>query len=509
MNFDFRFYFALFARRLPIMLTIFLVCSGFGISVAINAAPTYSSSARLLIEEAQIEVGATNGVNADQELRLTRERLLTRANLVDIANEFGVFENMRDMSPDEVFEEMLENTDIILRGGRNQVALMTISFEARTGRIAANVVNEYLTIVQDDSTASNSQQIEDTLAFYQREADRLSGDLELQSARIVAFKAENAGALPDDADFRQNRQAQMIERLERIARERAATENRRADFVRLFEATGQIDQNEQPRLSPQQAQLAQLELELQNARSVYSDTNPRVVLLNNQVERLRQAVAAQAPTDTDDTFRSPQVAMLEIQLAEFQDNIDLLDAETIELQAGIDQLDRSLRATAANAIALAGLQRDFENLQQRYNAANAQLDQARLAQEVVVANQGQKLAIIESPNVPQDPSGPNRLRIAAVGIGLGLALAAGLFALLEIMNRSIRRPQEIESRFNITPIASIPYMESKGQRRTRLGVLAIALLFVLIGVPLALWYIDTNYQPLDIIVAKLINRLGL
>lgn len=510
MNFDFRFYFSLFLRRLPFMLAIVLVCSGFGLAMAINAAPTFSSSARLLIEEAQIEVGGTNGVNADQELRLTRERLLTRANLIDIANEFAVFENMRDMSPDEVYNEMLENTSILLTGGRNQVALMTISFEARTGRIAANVVNEYLTIVQDDSTASNSQQIEDTLAFFQREVDRLSGDLELQSARIVAFKAENANALPDDLDFRMSRQAQLLERLERISRERATIENRRADFVRLFEATGQIGQNDRgPTLSPKQQQLAQLELELQNARSVYSDTNPKVVLLVNQVEQLRNSIARDAPDDAETTFQSPQNAMLEIQLAEFEDAIRLLDEEAAEVGAALEQLDASIRATAANAIALAGLERDFENMQQRYNGANAELDKARLAQEVVVANQGQKLAIIESPNVPQDPSGPNRPRIAAVGVGLGLALAAGLFAILEIMNRTIRRPEEIETRFNVTPIATIPYMESRKQRRFRLGFLALVLLVVLIGVPLLLWYIDTTYMPLDVMLAKIINRLGL
>ena len=111
--------------------------------------------------------------------------------------------------------------------------------------------------------------------------------------------------------------------------------------------------------------------------------------------------------------------------------------------------------------------------------------------------------------MPQDPSGPNRIRIATIGVGAGLALAAGFFVLLEITNRTIRRPEEIEAKFNVTPIASIPYMESKRQRRMRMALLAGALLVVLIGVPLILWYIDTYYLPLDVIVARITNRLGL
>ena len=219
MNLDLRFYFTLFLRRLPVMLTIFLVCSVLGVATAYNAAPTYTSSARLLIEEAQIEVGVANSINPTQQLRLIRERLLTRANLIDIANELNVFEDMESMTPDAIVTEMLENTSVQLSGGRNQVTLMTISFEARTGEIAARVVNEYLTLIEADNSSNTNAQVENTLAFFQREVDRLSADLDQQSAQIVSFKAENADALPEDLDFRYGRQAQLFERQERLEKD--------------------------------------------------------------------------------------------------------------------------------------------------------------------------------------------------------------------------------------------------------------------------------------------------
>ena len=165
MNVDLRFYFSLFLRRLPVMLMLFLVASGLGLATAYNAAPTYSSSARLLIERAQIDVGVGGQINPDQQLQLIRERLLTRANLIDIANEFDVFADIREMTPDAVFAEMLSKTRIRVTSGRNTVTLMTISFEARTGRIAANVVNEYLTIVEADNSSNTTSQIENTFSF--------------------------------------------------------------------------------------------------------------------------------------------------------------------------------------------------------------------------------------------------------------------------------------------------------------------------------------------------------
>jgi hypothetical protein len=52
-------------------------------------------------------------------------------------------------------------------------------------------------------------------------------------------------------------------------------------------------------------------------------------------------------------------------------------------------------------------------------------------------------------------------------------------------------------------------MESRRERMFRRGALASALLAVLIGVPAALWYIDTQYMPLDILASKVLGRLGL
>ena len=117
---------------------------------------------------------------------------------------------------------------------------MSLSFEARTGRIAAAVMSEYLTIIQSDSTSNTTTQVENTLAFFQREIDRLTVDLDAQSARILAFKAENSDALPDDLEFRYGRQIQLQERLERLEDDFADLERQKEEAIRFFETTGQL-----------------------------------------------------------------------------------------------------------------------------------------------------------------------------------------------------------------------------------------------------------------------------
>jgi len=92
---------------------------------------------------------------------------------------------------------------------------------------------------------------------------------------------------------------------------------------------------------------------------------------------------------------------------------------------------------------------------------------------------------------------------------MGLALAAGLFLLMEILNRSVRRPAEVIKGLGITPLATVPYIESRGRRIMRRSTRVLAMLIVLTGVPAALWAVDQYYLPLDLLAERIWNRLGI
>ena len=61
--------------------------------------------------------------------------------------------------------------------------------------------------------------------------------------------------------------------------------------------------------------------------------------------------------------------------------------------------------TAQNDIELDSLQRDYENIQARYNAAINNLNQAQMSERIETTAQGQRISVIENANVPRVPSG--------------------------------------------------------------------------------------------------------
>jgi polysaccharide chain length determinant protein (PEP-CTERM system associated) len=512
MNFSLKFYWSLVLRRLPVMTAIILVCSVVAVIAALKLPPTYSTAARLLVEAPQIPdnmVASTIQTDASEQLQVIEQQLMTRANLIDIANKFEVFEDLRSLSPDRVVKSMRERTRIYRSSGRGQATLMTLSFEADSGQVAANVVNEYVTLILEANSKFRMTRAENTLAFFEQEVERLGADLDLQSGKIIQFKNQNADALPDDLAYRQGRQALLQERLARLERERAGTQSQRNEIITVFEATGRVDAEAQGRAPTlQEQQLALLEAELQEKLAVLSETNPKVVLLKSRIAQLQEAIKQAAPAAVQGASVRP-ASLLDVTLAEMDQRLQTMGLEIAEVSAELSELEASIAATSGNGIALSSLERDYDNIQARYNAAVNNLNQARMSERIEVSSQGQRISIIEGATVPQEPSGPNRPKIAAAGIGGGLALAAGFFMLLELLNRTIRRPAELQARFGIMPIATIPYMESAQERFRRRALLVGAFLLVLIGVPAILYYIDVNYMPLEILAHKVFDRLGL
>lgn len=513
MNLDLQFYWGVLLRRLPVMMALFLVCAISASVSALKLPPTYSTSAQLLVEEPQIPdtmVRSMVQTDATQQLQVIEQRLLTRANMLDIARKFNVFTDIRTMTPDAIVDAMRSQTSIRRTGGRGQATLMSVGFEARDGRIAADVVNEYMTLILRESSDFRMSRAESALSFFEQEVQRLGEDLNLQSGQIVEFKNSNSTALPGDLNYRLNRQTLLQERQGRLERDIGSLQNQRRDMVTIFEATGQVDNVADLQMSPEEQQLQQLQFDLQRALAIYSDTNPRIVLLQNRIQKLQETIQANraltGPAEADDAM---PVTLLDLTLAEMDQRIGNMQEELDGIVEELVDLSSSIQRTAGNAIVLNGLERDFENIQARYNEAVRNLNQARVNERIEVSAQGQRISVIEGASVPQKPSGPNRFKFIAAGIAAGGGLAIGFFVLLELVNRSIRRPFELKSKFGIVPLAVIPYMESRRERLIRRSVLLSAIIGVLVGVPAVLWYIDTSYMPLDILANKVFVRLGL
>ncbi|MEL6417082.1 MAG: lipopolysaccharide biosynthesis [Pseudomonadota bacterium] len=509
---DLKFYGKLLIRRFPAMAALFLLASCVGIIIALRLPTLYETRATLLVESAQISnVPSAIQASAAEQLEVIQQRLMTRANLLEIARSNRIFPDIASMTPDEIVQGMREQTNIRRVAGRNKATSMTIRFRAARPQQAAAVVNQYVTIVLATNSELRTSSAQGNLDFFQQEVDRLSEDLSVQNQKIVEFKQANRNALPENLTYRLNRQSLLQERVTRAERDLEAQQAQRTNMLRVFEATGTMQAAQDVPLTPEQQELRRLETDLRTALSIYSEENPRVRLLRARVQTLRDNIEAQmtavSATEPSEEQTNQQVSVLQLNLAEIDTRIEALRREITTAEEELRTLDSSIEATPTNRIMLEQMERESDNIQRLYSAAVQRLNQAQISVSVVTSAKGERISVLEPPSVPDSPASPNRAAIAGLGVAVGIGLAAGLFLLLEVLNQSIRRPVDITSGLNITPLATLPRLETEAHRRWRRVVQIATLVVVIVAVPASLWAIDTYYMPLDLLFERIRDRL--
>jgi hypothetical protein len=230
--------------------------------------------------------------------------------------------------------------------------------------------------------------------------------------------------------------------------------------------------------------------------------------LQLQLEALERAAVSQSvAAGTNEAGSEP--TPYELQLAQIDGEIGYLVDQKAQVERELEALRLSLEATPRNAAQLAEMEREHEITRGQYVAAVNNLAQAQTGERIEVLSRGQRITVIEQAVLPVDPESPNRRLIAAASVLGGIAAGFGLVLLLELMNHTIRRPSEIVAKLGITPIATLPYIRTRGEQLIRRSILTGGFLIVAFGISGGLYALHVYYMPMDMLVERAIEKTGL
>ena len=517
-----KFYLSLFLRRLPYFLLILAVGSALGFTLASVLPPVYVAEANLLVEAEQIPdsmAASTVRTQATEQLQIIQQRIMTRANLLELANRLQIYAPRSGkpaavMSADDIVDDMRKRTKILTTGAPQnnraptQATLVAVSFEAPDSNMSALVANEFVTLILQENVALRTAVSGQTLDFFTQEVTRLDKDLTQRRAVILDFKQKNQDALPDSLDYRRNQMTTLQAQQLQMQRDEATLKDRRDRLTKLHESDA-IQGDAAPRnQTPEQQQMKALQDKLSAALAVYSPENPNVKLLQTQIAGLKITVDKQL-ADAVSAAGGKALSAYDVQMADIDGQLSFIADQKVALAKQLDALRISIEATPGNAISLDALQRDYDAVRNQYDTAVQRKAQAETGDLIEALSKGQRISVVEQAVAPRDPARPNRTLIAGGGVGGGLILGLGLVALLEVLNRAIRRPVELTTKLGITPFSTLPYMRTRREVVRRRVIITVALLVVLVGIPAVLWAIDTYYMPMDMLLAAVMRKLGL
>src|SRR5260221_9962364 len=342
-------YFLIFRRRKWRMLLVGLLILATSIAAAVFWPPTYSSSATILIEEADVPsdlVKSTVSTFAEERLQAIQQRVITTQNLINIINRFNLYSDARQSQPISLIVDYMRtmiSLDIVSanatdpKSGRAiQAAIaFTLSFNGSDPQTTQQVANELVTLYLSENQRSREEQATGTTGFLTGESQRLQANMQKLEAELGKFKVEHAGYLPEDLPINTQLLDRAQNQLLEIAHQVRALRERQG----LLQAQlSQTDAHTQIKsadgaVSPGE-QLAILQAKYTEMNAKYGAKYPDLLSLSRQIDALKSTGATS----------SLEVGTLNLQVQRLDADLRAATQKYGAAHPDVIKLDRELRA---------------------------------------------------------------------------------------------------------------------------------------------------------------------
>ena len=204
-------YLSALRRRKGSLLGVVLLLLAATAGVAFGLSPVYRSTATILIEQQEIPtelVRSTITTFADQRIQVISQRVMTRANLLDIVKKYNLYPVDQKKEPSEVLIENMRkdikmnmvSADVMdPRSGRPTAATIafTVGYDNESPALAQKVANELVSLYLNENLKSREQTTNETSKFFNDETQKLSEQISTLERQLAEFKEVNAGQLPE------------------------------------------------------------------------------------------------------------------------------------------------------------------------------------------------------------------------------------------------------------------------------------------------------------------------
>jgi succinoglycan biosynthesis transport protein ExoP len=414
----------------------------------------------------------------------------------------------------DVKVEMVKRKIMDPQSGRDReiISGFTVGFEHRDPAVALRVASWLTDAYADANRERFRQRAASAAGFLTEESDRFKARISELESNLANFKARNAGRLPDQANVNmdlmdradrdlENTQLQIRtlqrERVYLVQQLEQAQLGSGADNVRELEAEyarrlAQYDANHPDVVSLRrqidaarsggsvdgQSLVAQLEAQrtiLEASRQRYSDDHPDIKRVQRNIESLEARIAAGEGAGRSGPRRTPVTVQLQTQINAIDTQLAGLQGQSFGLRAKLNDFESRMTTSPEVEREYQQLTRELNIAREKYNELLSRQMDAELSEAAIAGGRGDEFKLMRSPAMPSDPAKPARLAIGL--LGLIAAVLAGLTAAVvaEALDPTVRSTGDIRRVLNVSPIASIPDIQTaESMAAERAGLLRFA-----------------------------------
>lgn len=483
----------------------------------------YTSEGVMLIESPQISenlVRGTNATRALERIEVTRQRIRSRPQMLEIADQTGLFEGRGKISETKKVKRMqkrmkvkpITSEFVTSTPGRETLAF-TVGFSDRSPIKAAQVANELINRFEREDSKRTTTETSNTTEFFEREVEEKSEQLRLIQERIADFKTENDGSLPEQLELNSRQLERFLQQTVTLDGQMSSIEEDKRfveSQIASIASGGGSENSPEALLISKKAALAEL-------RARYTDSHPEVVALLAEIralerqlapgrdlqrlqreldsaeEKLAQALRDDVPieevakleeqvtlisdqfvrkaTNSAGLSSQAQTYILQSRLSSLQNRSRAVEERRQKLQARTENLEERMNRTPAVESLLIDLLRDRKFKEDELEKARLRVSEATTNENIQVEGRAERITQVEAAAIPEKPSSPNRPALIAVSV-----LFAGLIGVLcamakEFLNATIRGRSHLSTIIDEPPLAIIPYIEGTDEKSFKIPFL--------------------------------------
>ena len=482
-----------------------------GLAKTLTADKVYRANTLILVQPQRVPSNYIKSVvssSINQRISTISQQVLSRSNLEQIIEQFGLFENTTGMYQEDKIRSLRKR----IRVKNIRAKSFSISFSGSDPQRVMRIANTLASYFMDENLKVREAQAMGTNEFLDAELDKTRRRLEEKEQTLANYRARYLGGLPDELETnlrtldRLQKQAtnkamllrevnKSISQLDSQISSMAATNDDLLNFG-SDEFQGEDD-------SALQATKAKYERLLLR----YTEKHPDVKKLKSIIEKLRKNLEAakkeeQSSAESEEDILPNMgwnpVAPLKAQRAQLVVEANNIQAQISSIQKKMTIYQQRVEDTPKREIELQSLKRDYGNIRNIYNSLLNRKLEAELSVNMEKRQKGEQFRILDYARLPEKPVSPNVKMIFLLSVAGGLGLGGAVLFLKELLTFSvIRGDDQIETGLGLPILASIPPLEKPNDKTKQRVEWTIFICCCCYSAVFLIFFAILNYKGLD------------
>ena len=509
-----------------------------GIYLAVTLPRLYESKTLIFVQPQRVPtdfVRSIISVDIDSRIRTISQQILSRTNLEKIIENFNLFSEpkLTSMFMEDKVGDLRKRIRIDVtkakQDRRKDADAFSISFKGKDPEKVMRIANALATYFIDENLKVREAQAVGTSDFLKDELGSMRNRLVALEETLRKYRVTYMGELPEQLetnlrilDRLQDRLNTKQESLRAAKSALVVLEKQISDAQELYRGvtsleSGKIVEHEMS----DQAKLNLLKKERSDLLARYTDRHPDIIRqkkiiddLEAKIQNENQEAAQELPpgqANNKETFKETSIiadkytSTLMKQRLEIINEIKIIQTDIAKLTQQSHMHQKRVENTPKREQELLSLKRDYQNIKDTYDSLLSRKLEAELAVNMEKKQKGEQFRIIDPARLPKKPVSPDMKKLFLMTLAAGLGIGCVLVFLLEYLNTSFNRFEEIEPFLGIPVLATIPSIINPRNVKKRKISMALSIISIMFSFVLLAGFAFLTFNGVDQ-TKELLNR---